>query len=221
LLRKDKWGAIEPHAHKETCNVAPLDPALHEGNAQQVVRPVLNNGSIRFRDFEVRPGDRTLLRRRQPVCIGSRAFDLLVVLLRSRGKIVSKDAIIQYVWPSTIVEESNLRFQVASLRRTLGDDRGLIKSIPGRGYLFASDQDLDQEGDAARLDELDSWGGVPPRTAALARDSVSAFPDRLGNAGTVAMGDEALELFFRTAGKLVAAYGSIDAVIGALVERRT
>ena len=44
-----------------------------------------------------------------------------------------------YVWPSTLVEESNLRFQMMSLRKALGKDRDIIKTIPGRGYLFAGE----------------------------------------------------------------------------------
>jgi DNA-binding winged helix-turn-helix (wHTH) protein len=59
--------------------------------------------------------------------------------LRSRGKIVSKDEIVRHVWPTTCVEESNLRFQMASLRKVLGTYRDSIKTIPGRGYLLASD----------------------------------------------------------------------------------
>jgi DNA-binding winged helix-turn-helix (wHTH) protein len=59
--------------------------------------------------------------------------------LLSRGKIVSKDEIVRHVWPTTCVEESNLRFQMASLRKVLGAYRDSIKTIPGRGYLLASD----------------------------------------------------------------------------------
>jgi DNA-binding winged helix-turn-helix (wHTH) protein len=80
-----------------------------------------------------------LLHEEQPVECGSRAFDLLHVLLLSRGKVVSKDDIVRHVWPTTCVEESNLRFQMASLRKVLGTYRDLIKTIPGRGYLLASD----------------------------------------------------------------------------------
>jgi DNA-binding winged helix-turn-helix (wHTH) protein len=64
-------------------------------------------------------------------------FDILTVLLRSRGCIVGKREIVKAVWPTTTVEESNLRFQVAQLRKALGRDQDLIKTVPGRGYLFA------------------------------------------------------------------------------------
>ena len=75
----------------------------------------------------------------RPVRLGSRAFDLLVVLLNARGRLVSKDEIVNRVWPSLAVEESNLRFQMAALRRALGEDRDVIKTISGRGYLLAAE----------------------------------------------------------------------------------
>ena len=94
---------------------------------------------FRFGSFRLLPEARTLLRDGRPVECGSRAFDLLHVLLLSRGEVVAKEAIVRHVWPTTVVEESNLRFQMASLRKVLGEDRVLIKTIPGRGYLFASE----------------------------------------------------------------------------------
>ncbi|MBO9713384.1 winged helix-turn-helix domain-containing protein [Sphingomonas sp.] len=95
--------------------------------------------AVRFGRFTVYPGARLLLRDGEPVCIGGRAFDLLVILLRSRGQVVTKQEITRHVWPATFVEESNLRFQVGCLRRALGRDGHLIKSIAGRGYLLAAD----------------------------------------------------------------------------------
>lgn len=94
---------------------------------------------IRFGRCEALPGARALLRAGRPVEIGSRAFDLLMILLHRRGELVTKDQIVRHVWPTTIVEESNLRFQMASLRRVLGEDRDLIKTVPGRGYLMIAD----------------------------------------------------------------------------------
>lgn len=94
---------------------------------------------LHFRRFTVVPNARRLLANGIPVELGSRAFDLLVVLLQSAGQIVSKADIFAYVWPSTIVEESNLRFQMAALRSALGEDRDIIKTIPGRGYLLIAE----------------------------------------------------------------------------------
>jgi DNA-binding winged helix-turn-helix (wHTH) protein len=84
-----------------------------------------------------------LLCESRPVPLGSRAFDLLEVLLRHRGAVVSKEQIVRSVWPSTTVEESNLRFQMAALRKALGSDRDLIKTIPGRGYVLAAEAEVE------------------------------------------------------------------------------
>jgi len=98
------------------------------------------DGEIRFRRYRLMPRSRMLLRDGRPLDIGSRAFDLLHVLVSARGAVVSKDDIVRRVWPATVVDECNLRFQIAVLRKALGDDRDLIKTISGRGYLFVADQ---------------------------------------------------------------------------------
>lgn len=93
-----------------------------------------------FGHYTVCPGARTLKFGGAEVPLGSRAFDLLVVLLRSRGSLVTKDEIVREVWPSTFVDESNLRFQMGVLRKALGVERDRIKTIPGRGYIFVDDE---------------------------------------------------------------------------------
>jgi len=75
-----------------------------------------------------------------PVAIGSRALDILGVLIERAGEVVSKDEIIAAVWPGTVVEDSNLTVQISALRRVL--DRGrsngsCIQTVSGRGYRFA------------------------------------------------------------------------------------
>ncbi|MCA8323235.1 winged helix-turn-helix domain-containing protein [Burkholderia cepacia] len=66
--------------------------------------------------------------------IGSRAFEILELLIRANGALVSKDEIMQRVWPHTVVEENNLQVHIAALRKALADDRNLIVTVPGRGY---------------------------------------------------------------------------------------
>jgi DNA-binding response OmpR family regulator len=97
------------------------------------------DSTIRFGPFCVHPRSRQLFADGQPVDIGSRAFDLLVVLLEARGALVSKERIMRRIWPTTVVEECNLRQQMAFLRKALGSSRDAIKTIPGRGYIFAAD----------------------------------------------------------------------------------
>ncbi|SMG60433.1 Predicted ATPase [Paraburkholderia susongensis] len=68
--------------------------------------------------------------------IGARAFDILEVLYRANGAILSKDDIMDAVWPGLIVEENRLQVHIAALRKLFGVDRDLIKTVPGRGYLL-------------------------------------------------------------------------------------
>jgi DNA-binding response OmpR family regulator len=120
------------------------------------------------------PEERALLCEGKRVEVGSRAFDLLVCLVRSPGQIVSKAQIIAHVWPALFVEESNLRFQVAQLRKALGAHSHLIKTVPGRGYLLAvpsseafGTSHRKDEGAPGRLDKPQSSnGGTPLQPAA-------------------------------------------------------
>jgi TolB-like protein/Flp pilus assembly protein TadD len=76
-----------------------------------------------------------------PVVIGSRALGLLRLLIERQGKLVSKDAIMEAVWPGTVVEEGNLTVQMAALRRIVDQNReqgSCIQTVPGRGYRFVA-----------------------------------------------------------------------------------
>ncbi len=95
--------------------------------------------TLEFRGYRVYPTARKLTHNDTAVEIGGRAFDLLVILLLARGRLMSKEEIVRHVWPSTTVDECNLRFQMAVLRKALGRDRDVIKTVPGRGYLFAEE----------------------------------------------------------------------------------
>ena len=98
---------------------------------------VIGDTIVNFRRFRALLRARQLLVDGKPVEIGSRAFELLVVLIATRGTLVSKQEIMNRVWSTTVVEEANLRVQISELRKILGEDRDIIKTIPGRGYVFA------------------------------------------------------------------------------------
>jgi predicted ATPase/DNA-binding winged helix-turn-helix (wHTH) protein len=68
--------------------------------------------------------------------LGTRAFDILELLVLHQGQLVSKEQILQQVWPDTVVEENNLQVHISALRKALGSDRDLIRTVPGRGYLL-------------------------------------------------------------------------------------
>ena len=80
---------------------------------------------------------RLLLAGGEPVELGSRAFDVLLALVEADGALLTKNALLDRVWPGVVVEENNIQVQVSALRRALGpDSRGWIATIPGRGYRF-------------------------------------------------------------------------------------
>jgi predicted ATPase/DNA-binding winged helix-turn-helix (wHTH) protein len=87
--------------------------------------------------FEVDPARHTLNCGAERVKIGTRAFDILMLLAASRGRLVTKDELIKHVWPDTIVEENNLQVHLSALRKVLGEDRHLIVTLTGRGYQLA------------------------------------------------------------------------------------
>jgi predicted ATPase/DNA-binding winged helix-turn-helix (wHTH) protein len=90
----------------------------------------------RYRLFAHR---RELLCDDKPIKLGARALDVLMVLIETPGTLVSKDVLLARVWPDRMVEEGNLQAQVTALRRALGADRELIRTVPGRGYVFAAE----------------------------------------------------------------------------------
>jgi DNA-binding winged helix-turn-helix (wHTH) protein len=86
---------------------------------------------------------RVLLRRRQlladgdPVKLGTRAFDLLLVLLEADGLLVTKEELLSRVWSGIAVSEENLKVHISALRKALRAERGVIHTPEfGRGYRF-------------------------------------------------------------------------------------
>jgi DNA-binding winged helix-turn-helix (wHTH) protein len=98
--------------------------------------------TYRFDRCEVRPAERQLLVDGQPVPIGARAFDLLLALIERRDRVVSKNELLDVVWPGLVVEENNLQVQVGALRRVLGQNA--IATVPGRGYRFTLQPEEDK-----------------------------------------------------------------------------
>jgi DNA-binding winged helix-turn-helix (wHTH) protein len=100
-----------------------------------------------------------------PVVLGSRALDILALLLDRPGELVTKDEITTAVWQGAVVEESNLTVHIAALRRVLDEDRAqgsCIQTVVGRGYRFTAE--------VARLDAEGASGApVIDDTALLAR----------------------------------------------------
>jgi predicted ATPase/DNA-binding winged helix-turn-helix (wHTH) protein len=96
---------------------------------------------IAFGRFRLLPSQHLLLEGDQPVLLGSRALAILLALVRQAGEVVGKAELIAIVWPSTFVDETNLRVHVTALRKALRDGEDgnrYIVTIPGRGYRFVA-----------------------------------------------------------------------------------
>jgi predicted ATPase/DNA-binding winged helix-turn-helix (wHTH) protein len=94
---------------------------------------------LEFGRFRVLPRQRQLLADGAPIELGTRAFDILLVLLEARGNLVTKDQLFDRVWPGAVVEENNIQVQISALRKAFGDSRGLILTVPLRGYRFTGE----------------------------------------------------------------------------------
>ena len=94
------------------------------------------DAALEFGRFRVLLHRRRLLADGVPVELGTRAFDLLLVLLEADGALATKAELLDRVWPGNFVSEANLKVQVAKLRKALGAECNLIRTEFGRGYRF-------------------------------------------------------------------------------------
>lgn len=94
-----------------------------------------------FGPFRIDVGERVLFRNRVPVALTSKAFETLLTLVRNSGQVVSKEDLMNSVWPDTIVEENNLNQNISTVRKVLGegfDGKPYIETVPRRGYRFTT-----------------------------------------------------------------------------------
>ena len=95
------------------------------------------NVIYRFDRFELHTNPRELRENGLPLAVGQRAIGVLTALIERAGELVTKDELLERVWPGLVVEENNLQVQVSTLRRILGT--GAIVTSASRGYRFTLD----------------------------------------------------------------------------------
>jgi TolB-like protein/DNA-binding winged helix-turn-helix (wHTH) protein len=111
-----------------------------------------------------------------PVALGSRALDILAVLLDRRGDLVTKDEITAAVWQGAVVEDSNLTVHIAALRRVLDKERAQgswIQTVVGRGYRFV-----------AEVVRLDAEGTTDARVSGVTTPRSNGDAQRVGRAAS-------------------------------------
>jgi DNA-binding winged helix-turn-helix (wHTH) protein len=149
------------------------EPALHRDNP---LPHVANKSSRTMIDATLEFGRfRVLLRRRElladgvPLELGTRAFDLLLVLAEADGALVTKGDLVTRVWPGVVVSEENLKVQISALRKALGEDSEFIRTEFGRGYRFTA---------TVRRTVSPSTSGRPSRRRRPSRGSDSRWMSR-------------------------------------------
>jgi predicted ATPase len=132
---------------------------------------------LRFGPYAFHPRQRLILEGDRPLRMGGRALDILQVLVERAGNVVSKNELIACVWPTSVVEEINLRVHIAALRRALGDGQNgqcYIVNIPQRGYSFIAPVQRELEGTQVSIETVQTHQhNLPARlTPVTGRDSV-------------------------------------------------
>src|SRR5215831_17017842 len=103
-----------------------------------------------FDEFTLDVQERRLLRGAEAVRLSPKAYDVLVVLVQQRGRLVTKDELLKRLWPESFVEEGSLTVYVSALRKALGEDAtrpAYIETVARSGYRFIAAVTCDPTGE--------------------------------------------------------------------------
>ncbi len=101
-----------------------------------------------FKHWEIDLARRELRANGRSVPLGGRAFEILEVLARTAGAMVSKDELMARIWPGAAVEENTLQVHISAVRKALAADRDLLKTVSGRGYRLLGDWQVQSDRNA-------------------------------------------------------------------------
>src|SRR5215470_9841405 len=117
-----------------------------------------------FADFRLDPDNACLWRGPQPIALTPKAFAVLHYLVTHPDQLVTKDTLLEAVWPETAISEAVVRIAIGEVRRALGDTAQaprFIATMHRRGYRFVAPV-------VAHTDEgLNPAGAVPPAVPQL------------------------------------------------------
>ena len=94
-----------------------------------------------FNEFRLDAAERRLLRRGSTIPLAPKVFDTLLVLVENPGRLMTKNELMQRLWPDTFVEEVSLAQNISQLRKALGEAVGdvqIIETVAKQGYRFAA-----------------------------------------------------------------------------------
>jgi DNA-binding winged helix-turn-helix (wHTH) protein/TolB-like protein len=142
--------------------------------------------AYRFGPFVLVPRERRLRRAGVPIQLAAKAFDVLVALVRNHGRLVTKEALLEEVWPGLVVEEVNLTVNISAIRKALGNGgEDWIETVPRHGYRF--------RGDVRAGTEVAVLAAIPTESA---QSRPSRFPLLSVGIGTLAVLGVALALWW-------------------------
>ncbi len=102
-------------------------------------KPHADSQLYQFGEFTLEPGERLLRRQGQPVSLTPKAFETLLVLVENCGHVLTKEELLQRIWPDSTVAETTLAQNVSTLRKALrSPGQDFIQTIPKRGYRFTA-----------------------------------------------------------------------------------
>ena len=121
---------------------SPARPALYRENpppnGAYSSSPAAADATLEFGRFRILLRRRRLVADGVPIELATRGFDLLLALVEADGSLVTKEELMNRVWPGIVVAEENLKVQISALRKALGEDREFIRTEFGRGYRFTA-----------------------------------------------------------------------------------
>jgi DNA-binding winged helix-turn-helix (wHTH) protein/pimeloyl-ACP methyl ester carboxylesterase len=157
-----------------------------------------------FGAFRIDPAERVLTRAGRIVPLTPKAFDTLFALVERAGHLVTKEDLIERVWPDAFVEPNNLAQNVSALRRALGECEGgprYVETVPKRGYRFVAPVTTERA-EGARLATAGITTGARALGAPTPIHHLPAMPEtRYARSGEVniayqVVGDGPLDLVF-------------------------
>ncbi|MEM1182762.1 MAG: winged helix-turn-helix domain-containing protein [Acidobacteriota bacterium] len=124
--------------------------------------------ALRFGDFQIDVGNQLLLRHGEPVSLTPKAFETLYALVQRAGHVLSKEELLERVWPDSFVSEATLSQNIYLLRKVLGqrDGRPWIKTLPRRGYRFEGNVEAMRADPEAKIGAK-TEEAAPPRDLAV------------------------------------------------------
>lgn len=126
-----------------------------------------------FDDFRLDAGHRMLYHKDEELSLAPKAVETLLALVERRGNIVSKDELLEAVWPDVVVDESNLFLYLSVLRKTLGtqkDGKPWVETLRRRGYRFSGEvRVFRNDGNGARLRLVPTDQGNNSRRSRISR----------------------------------------------------